>query len=97
MTESQERSTHVKITGKVQRVGFRAFVATTAKQFGIVGWVRNRKEGWVEAILVGDEAAIEMALQDCYDGPPAAIVDSIEVSDYNGTIDKTEFFQKPTI
>lgn len=94
--ESQERRVHVRIEGRVQGVGYRAWTSATAKKLGLRGWVRNRIDGWVEAVFVGTNEAVEMMLQDCYDGPPAAQVKSIEVKDYDGDPGE-EFWAKPTV
>ncbi len=87
---------HVKIEGRVQGVGYRAWTVAVAHQHGIKGWVRNRTDGSVEAVFAGSEAAVEMMLQDCYDGPQAAKITSIQVSDYNGAVDEG-FTSKPTV
>src|SRR5262245_25564719 len=50
--------------GHVQGVGFRAVVVAAARTWSIVGWVRNRADGSVEALLIGTTAAVEAALRD---------------------------------
>ena len=60
---------HVMIHGRVQGVGFRAFVEDIAERLGLEGWVRNRRDGTVEVLFAGSEQAIKAALDDCWAGP----------------------------
>ena len=53
------RTVHVMITGIVQGVGYRAFVERRARSLGVSGWVRNRKDGSVEAVFSGEAATVE--------------------------------------
>jgi acylphosphatase len=73
-----ERTVQVRIEGRVQGVGYRAFVEMEAHHLGLAGWVRNRRDGSVEAVFQGPEEAVEEMLQRCRLGPPAAIVDGVE-------------------
>ena len=66
------------ITGRVQGVGFRAFVARRASARGLGGWVRNRRDGAVEAVIAGSQAAVAAMVSEIEAGPPASRVDSIE-------------------
>jgi acylphosphatase len=67
----------VAIRGRVQGVGYRAWVAHEAVRLGLEGWVRNRRDGSVEALLAGSEdAVIEMTAR-CRRGPSAAHVDTV--------------------
>jgi acylphosphatase len=68
---------HVMVRGRVQGVGYRAWVDDQATLSGLEGWVRNRQDGSVEALFAGpaDEVAQMVAL--CRRGPPAARVDSV--------------------
>jgi acylphosphatase len=65
------------ISGKVQGVGFRAWLAQRAAELGIAGWVRNRSDGAVEALIAGDTAAVEELARLCRRGPRFAEVVSI--------------------
>jgi acylphosphatase len=65
------------ISGRVQGVGFRDWMVVRARRLGIAGWVRNRRDGLVEALVAGDEAAVEELLRACRRGPVAAEVQSI--------------------
>ena len=68
----------LEIFGFVQGVGFRAFVARAATMHGLRGWVRNRQDGSVEALLIGAEAAVAAVAAQCRRGPPLARVDRVE-------------------
>jgi acylphosphatase len=63
--------------GRVQGVGYRAWVEYQATNCGLEGWVRNRRDGSVEALLTGDEAAVAEMLRACWRGPPHADVADI--------------------
>jgi len=66
---------HIVVHGRVQGVGFRAFVEHEALRRGLEGWVRNRGDGSVEAVFKGDGAAVAAAIEACRRGPLGARVD----------------------
>lgn len=68
------------IEGRVQGVGYRHWLCQEAQQLGICGWCRNRRDGAVEALLHGPEAAIDTLLQKCATGPRLARVDSLRTA-----------------
>lgn len=72
------RTVQVRIEGRVQGVGFRAFVEMRAIELGLEGWVRNRLDGSVEAVFQGEDALVAEMLRLCREGPPAARVDRVE-------------------
>ena len=72
------RTVQVRIEGRVQGVGYRAFVEMAAYELALSGWVRNRRDGSVEAVFQGPEEAVEEILERCGIGPRAAIVDRVE-------------------
>lgn len=80
------RAVHVIITGRVQGVGFRAFVEREAAALGLDGWVRNRRDGTVEAVFAGDESEIQHILMELNAGPPAAAVTDVRTGVYEGPI-----------
>jgi acylphosphatase len=75
------RIVRLTIHGRVHGVGFRAFVEHEAVQRGLDGWVRNRRDGSVEALIAGDERRVEEMIAACRRGPSGARVDRIEVEE----------------
>lgn len=65
------------IAGKVQNVGYRDWMVHQARALGLNGWVRNRRDGAVEALIDGPEPAVEEMLRACRGGPRTAVVESI--------------------
>lgn len=78
------RTVHVIVRGMVQGVGFRMFVEREAKALGLDGWVRNRRDGTVEAVIAGEGAAVERLLEALKAGPPASDVEGLTVSPHEG-------------
>lgn len=74
-----DRQAHVIVSGRVQGVGFRAATVRQAKRLGLTGWVRNLRDGSVEALFRGPAGKVEEALEWCRTGPAGARVDRIEV------------------
>jgi len=67
---------HVVIRGRVQGVGYRAFAEYTAQGHGLGGWVRNRRDGAVEAVFAGGSAAVTAVVEGVGAGAPGARVDA---------------------
>ena len=67
----------VVIHGRVQGVGYRAWVDHEARRLGLQGWVRNRRDGSVEAVFAGDEDVVAAMIASCRKGPFSARVDGI--------------------
>lgn len=72
-------SRRVRIEGLVQGVGYRAWTARTARALGLTGWVRNRRDGSVEAHFQGPAGKVAEMLLACETGPRSAEVERIEV------------------
>ena len=68
----------VVIRGRVQGVGYRAWTEYTALEVGLEGWVRNRRDGTVEALFAGPQEVVETMLKACRQGPPGARVEAID-------------------
>ena len=66
------------IAGRVQGVGFRESLVALARREHLAGWVRNVRDGTVEALLQGDDAAVERVIAWCRHGPPAAQVTGVD-------------------
>jgi len=71
------RLVQVVVRGRVQGVSYRAWIVTEAKTRGIDGWVRNRADGAVEAIIAGAPDAIDAMIAACGDGPSLALVTDV--------------------
>lgn len=84
------------ITGRVQGVGFRDWVLQTGQRLGLTGWVRNRSDGAVEALVVGDETAVGQMIEACRRGPPLARVDEIDVDPVDLDVLPQGFSRLPT-
>ena len=76
---------HVRISGKVQGVFFRAHTKQKAEQIGVTGWVKNTSDGKVEAVFEGEEPCIQEMLNWCHHGPPKAQVDKVDIRIILGT------------
>jgi acylphosphatase len=85
------------ITGRVQGVGYRDWAIGTGQRLGLTGWVRNRRDGAVEALIVGDESAVGRMIEACRRGPPAARVDGIDVDPVDLDILPDGFTRLPTV
>ncbi len=75
---------HLSIHGLVQGVGFRSYMVYKAQQLDISGWVRNRSDGSVEAMVHGTEAAVAAIIECAQHGPRASQVSGVTVSDADG-------------
>ena len=77
----RRRSARLRITGRVQGVGYRAWAIATAARLGLRGWVRNRADGSVEALVIGEDDSLAAMIEACREGPFAARVAEVAVSD----------------
>jgi acylphosphatase len=71
---------HVIIVGRVQGVFFRLETQRAAGRYGVAGWVRNKRDGTVEAVFEGDKAGVDAILEWCKQGSPGAIVERVDVA-----------------
>jgi acylphosphatase len=93
---------HVVFRGRVQGVGFRAFVEDVAARAGIGGWVRNCRDGTVEAVFAGEAKAVEDAIAACRKGSYAARVDGVDAREASADDlalrgDREKFAVLPTV
>jgi acylphosphatase len=72
------KALHLIIRGQVQGVGYRNGLERTATRLSLAGWVRNRSDGSVEALIEGNDADIDRALKWCWQGPVNAYVITID-------------------
>jgi acylphosphatase len=70
---------HVRVTGRVQGVFFRAWTAEQAQALGITGWVRNAPDGSVMGHLEGEKPAVQQLIELLHRGPPSAQVAAVDV------------------
>jgi acylphosphatase len=82
------------IIGRVQGVGFRFYMEHKARQHGVTGWVRNRRDGTVEAMIQGGAEAVDAMIGSARRGPRGAVVTDVQVTE--GTGDYTAFEVRPT-
>ena len=87
---------HLSIHGRVQGVFYRDWAVETARELGLAGWVRNRRDGTVEAVVQGEEASVERFITLAKDGPRAAWVDRIEAGAVECDDALQGFAQQPT-
>jgi acylphosphatase len=78
----------IRVKGHVQGVGFRHAMRREALRLGVRGWVRNRRDGSVEALLRGDADAVARALAWARRGPPAASVDAVQETPPDAAFDR---------
>ena len=82
------------ISGRVQGVGFRFYMERKAREHGVAGWVRNRRDGSVEAMVQGSAEAVEAMIAWARRGPLSAVVAELTIT--NGSGEYTEFKMRPT-
>jgi len=89
---------HLRITGRVQGVGYRWNMTQQAQALGISGWVRNRRDGSVEALACGVAKAVQVLVEWARRGPEMARVDAVEVREALGPAESlTGFEQRETV
>jgi acylphosphatase len=76
-----EKTVRLRITGRVQGVGFRMWATRTASSLGLRGWVRNRLDGSVEALVIGAPARVVELIEACRQGPRGALVTAVTGAD----------------
>jgi acylphosphatase len=96
---TERRVVHLSIRGRVQGVGFRAFVEDEAVARQLDGWVRNRRDGSVEAAGAGPHEAVDSWIEAVRQGPPASRVDALEVreTEESALAGRFGFAQLPTV
>jgi len=82
---------HAIISGRVQGVFFRVETKRAADGFGVFGWVKNRRDGTVEALFEGDQDRVDAVLEWCKEGPAHAQVSAVSVDWENYTGEFTAF------
>ncbi len=85
---------HLRIEGIVQGVGYRVAFSRQARALQLAGWVRNRLDGSVEAIVAGDAAALQKIIDWARRGPPGARVSALDVHDVDDALVKSDTFER---
>ena len=84
------------IAGRVQGVGYRDWAVATGQRLGLCGWVRNRTDGSVEALVVGEDEAVGRMIEACRRGPTLARVDAVDVEPVDLDVLPSGFTRRPT-
>ncbi|MBW8726340.1 MAG: acylphosphatase [Inquilinus limosus] len=92
----ERKALALRITGRVQGVGYRAWLAGQAEAAALDGWVRNRRDGSVEALLSGPAEAVDQVAAACRRGPRVALVDRVQMTEAEPP-DHPGFAQGPTL
>ena len=79
MNTAGRRTVQIRLVGRVQGVSFRDWMQGEARRLGLTGWVRNGRDGSVEAVISGDPAVVDDMLTRCRHGPPAARVADLAI------------------
>lgn len=85
---------HLRITGRVQGVGYRWSMAQQAQALGITGWVRNRRDGSVEALATGPADAVQALIEWAQRGPVMARVERVAVQEALGVAEVLDGFEQ---
>ncbi|MEK6594849.1 MAG: acylphosphatase [Pseudomonadota bacterium] len=85
---------HLQISGRVQGVGFRFHMQRKARELSVTGWVRNRRDGSVEAMTQGTPEAVEAMITWSRRGPGSAVVSAVKIAEGNG--EHAQFVTLPT-
>ena len=98
MSHEESELTHLRlrIEGKVQDIGYRDYVIVEARRLGIDGWIRNRADGTVEALVSGANKVVETLVGLCMKGSPGAKVHNVEMHKAEAPPEKG-FHRRPTL
>ena len=94
--QDERRTVRVRIEGGVQGVGFRYWTERVAGELGVTGWVRNRRDGSVEALFSGTADEVAEMLERCRDGPRSARVTAVSIVEEGGEAAR-DFEVLPTV
>ena len=96
MSAEPRTCVRLHITGRVQGVWYRGWTVDQARELGLDGWVRNRRDGSVEAVVAGPADRVQELVARCRRGPRAALVEGVEVTPEAEEV-APGFHQKPTL
>ena len=90
------KAVRLRIEGRVQGVSYRMWTVAEASARGLTGWVRNRKDGSVEALVIGASVKVDEIIELCHSGPSLARVTQVTVEVAQG-IAADDFREMPTV
>jgi acylphosphatase len=93
----QEIALKLRIHGIVQGVSYRDWTVRAASALNLHGWVRNRIDGSVEVLVVGEEQSVRSLVAQCHNGPAASKVERIDEEPAQGIVSRDGFVRKPTV
>jgi acylphosphatase len=96
MSDDDLTSLRLRIEGFVQAVGYRNFVIAEANKLGLDGWIRNRSDGTVEALVSGETKAVEAMVAVCMRGPEGSRVKNVELHNSEPPAEKG-FNRRPSV
>jgi acylphosphatase len=96
MSEMEITSLRLRIEGHVQAVGYRNFMIEEARKLGVDGWVRNRSDGSVEALVSGETKAVEALIAACARGPEGTRIKHIDMETVETPAEKG-FSRRPSL
>ena len=97
MSTTHTITRHLRITGRVQGVYYRASMTEQATRLGLQGWVRNRQDGSVEALAQGPASAVQALVDWAHQGPRIARVDEVLVTAVEDGVSCSGFVQRETV
>lgn len=97
MSTTHTITRHLRITGRVQGVCYRASMTEEATRLGLQGWVRNRQDGSVEALAQGPASAVQALIDWAHQGPRLARVDEVLVTAVQDGVSCSGFVQRETV
>ena len=97
MSTTHTITRHLRITGRVQGVYYRASMTEEATRLGLQGWVRNRQDGSVEALAQGPASAVQALIDWAHQGPRLARVDEVLVMEVEDGVSCSGFVQRETV
>jgi acylphosphatase len=97
MSDMDITSLRLRIEGQVQAVGYRNFVIAEARRLGIDGWIRNRSDGTVEALVSGRTEVVEAIVAVCMRGPDGSRVKHVDLENVAEPPSEKGFNRRPSI
>jgi len=80
--DDRQRAVQARVRGKVQGVGYRVWARREAIELGLVGWVRNERDGTVTAWIAGPDAAVSTMIERLRQGPRGSLVSKVEIEEF---------------